>query len=184
MYPGTSIITHAAVSRWNPAVVLKITCCLRLLTLNCFFFCHGACLNMCVLTLVDCIWRKLLHILIIISNTPNKKPFSFFFSPKVRDVRQGLQKAVVAARAQQDRPRLRREEVLLRDLWEEVLHHGPRQEAHGRWVGSVLASPASRFCFPLIVVQDLFWVLFPSSMFFFLVDKHLISQPGLLVSLF
>lgn len=45
---------------------------------------------------------------------------------------QGLQKAVVAARAQQDRPRLRREEVQLRDLREEVLHHGSRQEAHGR----------------------------------------------------
>lgn len=44
---------------------------------------------------------------------------------------QGLQKAVVVTRAQQDRPRLCGEEVLLRDLREEILHHGPREEAHG-----------------------------------------------------
>lgn len=68
--------------------------------------------------------------------TPDRMKTSSFFVPRlcqqVRHVRQGLQKALVAARAQQDRPRLRREEVLLRDLREEVLHHGPREEAHGR----------------------------------------------------
>lgn len=39
-----------------------------------------------------------------------------FMFPQVCNMWQGLQEAVVATRAQQDRARLRREEVLLRDL--------------------------------------------------------------------
>lgn len=80
---------------------------------------------------------------------------------QVCDLWQSLQEAVVVARAQQDRPWLRREEVLLRDLWEEVLHDGPCQEAHGRWVtakSTILVDHFVPVCFFRLPFSTSYWL--------------------------
>lgn len=82
---------------------------------------------------------QVLFLMFITINKPKPSSFFFFFLfllplylfPAVCLLQQVVQEAVVAARAHQDRAWLRGEEVLVRNLREEVLHHGTRPEAHG-----------------------------------------------------